>query len=182
MVSRAVFLDRDGVLVCNVPRDGRYLAPRTMAEFSLYPDAAANVARLRQAGFLCVVVTNQPDVGHGLISPETLDVMHERLAAAVLPDAILTCPHRQDERCNCRKPQAGLLRLAEATFGIDFANSWMVGDRGSDVVAGQAVGCRTILVDHNLGEGGKAVPDAVVGSLEQAVTYILERIGKECVA
>lgn len=175
MVKSAVFLDRDGVLVRNVLRDGRQLAPRTLAEFSFYSDAAAGVARLRQAGFLTVVVTNQPDVGHGLISPETLAAMHQRLAAAMPLDAILTCTHRQDEGCVCRKPRPGLLRRAADDFGIDLTRSWIVGDRASDIAAGQAAGCRTVLIDHQTGDAVGGAPEVAFNDLAQAISYIVER-------
>jgi D-glycero-D-manno-heptose 1,7-bisphosphate phosphatase len=175
-LRRAVFLDRDGVLNRNVQRDGRLLAPRSLADFRLLPGVAAAVATLRDAGFLIVVVTNQPDIGNGHVAAETVEAMHAKLRKLIAPDAIETCPHSQDAGCDCRKPQPGMLLRAAERLGIDLGRSFMVGDRGSDVVAGQAVGCYTLLVAPRLVESRpvEGSPDAVVGSLPEAVVKILD--------
>ncbi|MDB5411035.1 MAG: D-alpha,beta-D-heptose 1,7-bisphosphate phosphatase, partial [Rhodospirillales bacterium] len=146
-------------------------APRSLAEFRLLPGAAAAVGKLRDAGFLIVVVTNQPDIGNGQVAAETVMAMHDKLRRTLAPDAIEICPHRQDEGCDCRKPRPGMLLRSASRLGIDLARSFMVGDRGSDVVAGQAVGCYTLLVARGPAEGS---PDAVVGSLPAAVAKILD--------
>ena len=94
MVSRAhglrpaVFLDRDGVIVVPEFRDGRSFAPRRLEDFRLYPDAAASLQKLKQAGFLLAVVTNQPDVGDGLIAHSEVDAMHEIMARELPLDAV----------------------------------------------------------------------------------------------
>src|SRR5436190_24226645 len=106
---KAVFLDRDGVLVIPKFRDGRSFAPRTLDEFRFYPDAQGAVGRLKAAGLVLIVVSNQPDVGHGLISPETLAEMDRRLLAEFPLDAVQNCIHRQNDVCSCRKPKPGLL-------------------------------------------------------------------------
>ena len=170
----AVFLDRDGVINRSEIRNGKPYAPRRLKEFRLLPGAANATARLRQAGFLIVVVTNQPDIGNGWVAAETVASMHEKLRRRLAPDAIEMCPHAQDEGCACRKPKPGLLKRAARRFGIDFASSFMVGDRWSDVVAGQAVGCYTIFVDRGYRDGEPARPDAVVASLPAAASLIIE--------
>ena len=143
----AVFLDRDGVLVVPEFRDGRSYAPRDLGSYAFYPEASAAVAALKSAGFLTVVVTNQPDIGAGLISAETVEEMHRRLAEAMPVDAIRVCPHTRDQKCDCRKPAPGLLLKAAEELGIDLGRSFMVGDRASDVEAGKAAGCRTLFID-----------------------------------
>jgi D-glycero-D-manno-heptose 1,7-bisphosphate phosphatase len=167
----AVFLDRDGVINRNVRRDGRLLAPRSLADFRLLPGVATAIRALREAGFLIVVVTNQPDIGNGHVAAETVEAMHGKLWRVLAPDAIETCPHRQDEGCDCRKPQPGMLLRAAERLGIDLGRSFMVGDRGSDVVAGRTAGCYTLLVARGPVE---AAPDAIVGSLPAAVVKILD--------
>src|SRR5215831_9959330 len=97
---RAVFLDRDGVLVIPEMRDGRSYAPRSLADFRLYPDAKDALARLRSAGYFLVVVTNQPDVGKGLISQSTLDQMHDRIRKELCVDRIEVCVHTQADACS----------------------------------------------------------------------------------
>jgi len=146
-VKRAVFLDRDGVLNPLAWSGGRYHAPLTVDEFTVYPWAASAVGQLRAAGFLCLVVTNQPEIATGELLPATLDAMHRRLTAEVTVDAVYVCPHVDADGCGCRKPAPGLLRAAAAEWNLDLASSFMVGDRWRDVDAGRAVGCVTVLVD-----------------------------------
>jgi D-glycero-D-manno-heptose 1,7-bisphosphate phosphatase len=171
--GRAVFLDRDGVLNRSEVRDGKPYAPRDPRDFRLLPGAAQAVHALKDAGFLVIVVTNQPDLGHGLITPDALAEMHGRIAARMKVDAIMVCPHRQDEGCSCRKPKPGMMLRAARRWNIDLARSYMVGDRWNDVVAGQAAGTYTIHVDRRYTESQTFTPDATVRSLAQAVRWIL---------
>src|SRR6185437_9819529 len=97
----AVFLDRDGVLNRSAVKNGKPYAPRQLSDFHLLPGVAEAVADLKTAGFLVIVVTNQPDVGHGLISPATLDAMHMKLQSKVPVDDILVCSHTQQANCSC---------------------------------------------------------------------------------
>ena len=173
MASCAVFLDRDGVLVETFVRDNRAYAATTLEEFRLVDNAASDVQRLRDAGLTPIVVTNQPDVGRGAIAPATLAAMHERLAAALPVVDIVVCTHEASAGCSCRKPKPGMLRAAAARWGIDLERSFMVGDRASDVEAGRAAGCRTVLIERPY--SGGATADAHVGSLAEAVDVILGR-------
>jgi D-glycero-D-manno-heptose 1,7-bisphosphate phosphatase len=175
MARRAVFLDRDGVLNRSLVRNGKPIAPRRLAEFRLLPGASAAVARVKAAGFLAIVVTNQPDVGHGLIPAQELADMHARLSEKVPVDAILVCPHRQDAGCSCRKPKPGLIRRAMRRWRADPARSYMVGDRWSDIVAGRAAGLYTVFVDRGYSEVLTERPDVTVRSLREAVSHILTR-------
>jgi D-glycero-D-manno-heptose 1,7-bisphosphate phosphatase len=173
-LRKAVFLDRDGVLVVPDFRDGRSFAPTRLADYRLFPGVAAALTRLKEAGYLLVVVTNQPDVGRGLIADEVLDEMHRRLRAVLPVDSIKVCRHTQEEQCACRKPQPGMILESASEFGILLADSYMVGDRGSDIEAGRAAGCRTVFID--LGYTSELKPDNasfVVTSIEQAVDVIL---------
>lgn len=171
---KAVFLDRDGVLNANLERNGKPVAPTKLEDFHIFPDAAAAVRRLKDAGFLLVVVTNQPDVATGLTPRATMEAMHDRIRAAMPIDDFEICFHTNADNCACRKPKPGLLLQAAAKHGIDLGKSIMVGDRWRDVLAGQAAGCaRTIRVDHGLIEEQRSMPDATVKSLSEAVAFIL---------
>jgi D-glycero-D-manno-heptose 1,7-bisphosphate phosphatase len=170
--ARAVFLDRDGVINRAKVRNGKPYAPRRVADFRLLPGAAASIAMLKTAGFLVVVVTNQPDIGNGLVAAPVVEAMHRRLKARTGVDDIRTCPHSQEAGCACRKPKAGMLRAAARRWGIDLRRSYMIGDRTSDIVAGQRAGCYTILVERGYAERPQAAPDARVRSLRQAVAVI----------
>lgn len=171
---RAVFLDRDGVLVVPTFRCGRSFAPTTLAEFKLYPEAGQCLERLQRAGFRLVVVTNQPDVGAGLVPREVVDEMHAQLCRLLPIDTIKSCFHTQVERCACRKPLPAMLIEAAAEWEIDLRASVMVGDRESDIEAGRAAGCRTAFID--LGYAAEPRPqfaDFIASSLSDATDWIL---------
>jgi D-glycero-D-manno-heptose 1,7-bisphosphate phosphatase len=172
---RAVFLDRDGVLNRALVRNRKPYAPRHLGEFRLLPGTAAAVRELKSVGFLIIVVTNQPDVGHGLTTPQALAAMHARLSERLPVDAILVCPHRQDAGCACRKPRPGMIHQAQTAWGIAASRSYLVGDRATDIVAGRAAGLYTVFLDRGYAEPLLEPPDARVGSLRQAVRQILAR-------
>src|SRR5262245_66529159 len=109
---RAVFLDRDGVLVRAEVREGKSYAPRRLEDFRLLPGTAESVRMLRDHGFPTIVVTNQPDIGNGLVAAEIVDAMHAIMRRKLPLDAIEVCPHRQTDNCACRKPKSGLLLAA----------------------------------------------------------------------
>jgi D-glycero-D-manno-heptose 1,7-bisphosphate phosphatase len=171
-----VFLDRDGVIVRGLVRGGKSYAPRSLAEFRLLPGAAAAVRTLHKRGFLVVVVTNQPDIGNGLVERSVVEAMHERMHRTMPIDAIEICPHRQTENCRCRKPKPGMLRAAARRFRIDLGRSVMVGDRPSDVVAGVKAGCYTIFIDRGLERCVEVKPNKIVRSLPAATRHILDSL------
>jgi D-glycero-D-manno-heptose 1,7-bisphosphate phosphatase len=147
-------------------------------EFSLYPDVPEGCARLKEAGFLLIVVTNQPDVGRGTQSRESIETMHAALRAA-LPslDGIEVCYHagsRHGELCDCRKPRPGMLLRAAAQHDIDLKRSFLIGDRWRDVDCAQAAGCRAVFIDHGYREPLRAKPDAIVSSFREAAHTVLE--------
>jgi D-glycero-D-manno-heptose 1,7-bisphosphate phosphatase len=168
--ERSVFFDRDGVLVIPEFRDGRSFAPRSLERFAVYPEAGACLARLKAAGFQLIVVTNQPDVGAGKITCETVKQMHAELAAKLPIDDIKVCFHTRDQRCTCRKPLPGMLIEAAAERSIDLPESIMVGDRASDIYAGVAAGCRTAFIDHGYTAELKPQSADFVGSTLSEVT------------
>lgn len=174
MIKSAVFLDRDGVINYNEVRNGRPYAPTELTNFRIIPGVAEAVTVLRKAGYLIVVATNQPDVGAGRQSRKLVEAMHDRLRQSVYVDDIEVCYHLDQDNCDCRKPKPGLLLKAAERHGIDLKRSWMIGDRWRDVEAGQAAGCRTILVDYDYpAEPRPKQPDAIVRSLSEAVPVVL---------
>ena len=173
-LNRAVFLDRDGVLNEAVVRDGKPYPPDSVQEMKITPDAPESLARLRAAGFLLIVVTNQPDLARGKQTREAVDEIHAALRAAMPLDAIYVCDHDGAEKCACRKPNPGMLLTAAADFKIDLAQSFMIGDRWRDVEAGARAGCRTVFIDFAYQERGpETAPDATVSTLSQGVDWIL---------
>jgi D-glycero-D-manno-heptose 1,7-bisphosphate phosphatase len=169
----AVFLDRDGVLVVPDIRDRRTYAPRRLADFRIYPEAAASLQRLKRAGFLLAVVTNQPDVANGLVPRAEVEAMHEIMRRELCLDAIQACFHGQAEGCACRKPKPGMILDLAGRLGIKLEDSFMVGDRASDVEAGRAAGCTTVFIDRGYAEAAPRAPDHIVHSIAQAADAII---------
>lgn len=171
---RAVFLDRDGVINRSLVRDGKPYAPTQDSEFEMLPGVAAALSRLRQHGFLNIVVTNQPDIATGKQRREDLDALHQRLKTELAIDAIKVCCHVDADDCACRKPKPGLLLEAAEEFNIDLGKSFMVGDRWRDIAAGQRAGCKScFFIDYGYTEKGPEQPFTVVKSLENSVGLIL---------
>ena len=171
-----MFLDRDGVIVIPEFRDRRSYAPRRLRDCKLYPDAAASLKRMKRAGLLLVVVTNQPDVGNGITPRAEVEAMHEVMMRELPLDAVKACFHGQADHCDCRKPKPGMILAAASEFGIDLARSFMVGDRASDVAAGRAAGCTTVFIDLDYAEPAPDAPDHIVRSLAQATDVIMQTV------
>jgi len=173
-VRRAVFLDRDGVLIRAVIRDGKPYSPASVAELELVPNAAEALQRLKQEGFLLLVVTNQPDVARGIQQASVIEEMHGILKQRLPLDDILACYHDDSDGCDCRKPEPGLLLRAAAKHGVTLSASYMVGDRWRDIDAGAAAGARTVWIDHQYAERGPlSPPTARVSSVAEAAEWIL---------
>ncbi|HKM80427.1 MAG TPA: HAD-IIIA family hydrolase [Candidatus Acidoferrum sp.] len=174
-LSRAVFLDRDGVLNRAVIRDGKPHPPANVADLDIVAGAENTLRELKAQGFKLLVVTNQPDLANGLATPEGVDAINQKLAAALPVDDFFVCPHVDGDNCDCRKPKAGLLLEAARRHQIDLSASFMIGDRWRDVEAGQNAGCRTVLIDQGYQEKHPArAPDAIVHSLREAADWILQ--------
>lgn len=186
MADPAVFFDKDGTLIRDVPYN---VDPQRII---LAPGAADSLRRLRHAGFRLVVVTNQSGVARGLFPEAALAAVRARLEELLgLPlDGFNYCPHHpQGSRpeyaieCSCRKPQPGLLLAAARDLSLNLAGSWMVGDILNDIEAGHRAGCRAILVDQGSETewvpGPLRQPEAVVGTLAQAANLILEHSASE---
>jgi D-glycero-D-manno-heptose 1,7-bisphosphate phosphatase len=174
--NRAVFLDRDGVLM----EDSNYVGQ--LERVVIIPAAVAALQRLQAAGYRLLVVTNQSGVGRGYFTHEHVAQVHAHLdeqfaKAGVKIDRYYVCPHHPDDNCACRKPSPKSLRDAAQEFHLDLALSYMVGDRASDIQAGRNAGVRTILVLTGAGQQtvaeGKATPDHVAQDLSAAADLIL---------
>jgi D-glycero-D-manno-heptose 1,7-bisphosphate phosphatase len=173
----AVFLDRDGVLNRPIIRNGLPFPPATLEEFDLYDDVTEDCARLKEAGFFLVVVTNQPDVGRGTQSRELVEAIHRKLRDAVPSlDAIEVCYHAgasHGEPCDCRKPKPGMLFRAAANHAIDLPRSFFIGDRWRDMDCAHAAGCRAVFIDRGYNEPLREQPAFTVTTLGEAVAVIL---------
>jgi D-glycero-D-manno-heptose 1,7-bisphosphate phosphatase len=173
-MSRAVFLDRDGVINRKAP-EGQYVT--RWEEMQFLPQVAEAIALLKGAGFLVIVVSNQRCVARGLITPAALETLHQRMRAELTEagatiDAIYYCPHDLQPQCNCRKPSPGMLLAAAQVHDIELSRSWMVGDSDVDVKAGKSAGCKTALVRSTVTDADNGA-DLVAASLFDAAQQIL---------
>jgi D-glycero-D-manno-heptose 1,7-bisphosphate phosphatase len=153
MAARALFLDRDGTLMV----DTGYV--RDPNDVALLPGVPEGLREAHALGFELVVISNQSGVARGIITEEQLAAVESRFEAllaehGVTFDLVLFCKHGPDDGCPCRKPAPGLLHDAARARNIDLSRSIMVGDRASDVAAGRAVGCTTVLLAPAGGASG----------------------------
>ena len=166
MIRPAIFIDRDGTLIYNVP----YLSdPQKVV---LTPGAGPTLAALAKAGFLIILVTNQSGIGRGFFTIRELDAVHERMkellnSSGVVLDGIDYCPHAPDQDCNCRKPKTGMLEQACKEHQIDLARSFMVGDSRQDIEMGKTFGLRTVQVRLKGVENEDFGADLLVASLPE---------------
>lgn len=170
---KAVFLDRDGVIVKSVVRGGRADAPRRLDEFEFLPGAKLACHHLIGDGYLLFVVTNQPDVGNGFIHPTTMEAMHKRVMKELPITKIYCCTHSRTTNCDCRKPKPGMLLQAQQEFNIDMTQSWMIGDRDSDVEAGSAAFCKPIILTDDVDYAADTYNCTAAVDLLTATRFIL---------
>lgn len=169
-----MFLDRDGVLNETVLVDGNLAPPRNEDEFRLIEGVVDAVDRLRFAGFVLIVVTNQPDVARGTQTIDVIEAMHEKLRSLIAIDDIVTCVHDDGDACPCRKPKPGMLNGAILRYGLDPTRSFMVGDRWRDVTAGRLAGCTTVLVGPDWESPMPDEPDLRARDLREAADMICQ--------
>ena len=174
-LRRAVFLDRDGVINRALERDAKPYPPTRLAEFEILPEVPSACAKLKAAGFLLIVATNQPDVGRGTLKQEIVEKIHAYMAAQLPLDRVEACFDAGNDPagCDCRKPKPGMLLRAARALDVDLSQSWMVGDRWRDVDCGRAAGCKTIFIDRGYAEELKQKPDFSARHLGEAADIIL---------
>jgi D-glycero-D-manno-heptose 1,7-bisphosphate phosphatase len=170
-VARAVFLDRDGVINRASVRDGKPYPPEPVSSFELIEGVPEALTRLRAAGFMLIVVTNQPDVARGIAKREDIEMLHRDLLAKLPLDEIVTCYH-DGESCACRKPQPGALLEAARRHAVELRHSFMIGDRWRDIEAGQRAGCQCLFIDYGYSERQPNPPFVRVASLAHAAELL----------
>jgi D-glycero-D-manno-heptose 1,7-bisphosphate phosphatase len=176
-VREAIFLDRDGVLNEPIIRDYRPYPPASLQELRIYSEAGPALSLLKEAGFLLLVVTNQPDVARGAQTREMVNAINSAIGAVVPVDEFFVCWHDDSEGCDCRKPKPGLVLKSAAKYGIDLSRSFLIGDRWRDVDAGAAAGCRTVMIDRGYREKSPLhPPDLRTNSLKTGVDWILSNL------
>lgn len=180
MMQPAVFLDRDGVMT----REKSYVT--TLDQLEIFPYAAECVAKIKEKGYLAIVITNQSGVARGLFSEEELRKMNVYLMEQTGVDAVYYCPHYEQgvnpkyaKPCRCRKPGTGMIELTCKDFDIDLTKSYVVGDRASDILTGQNAGIKTILLESGYGSARLEIPvkpDYVLDDLRDVCSILLDGI------
>lgn len=189
-MKKAVFLDRDGVLnklVLN-PVTGEYEPPHTPEDLHIFPDVIESLFRMKNAGFLLFLVSNQPDYAKGKMTWNSLHAVHDRLDAILISNGIqfqdyYYCYHHPEGIipeysfvCACRKPKPRFLLKAAQDYHVELQRSWMIGDRDSDIECGKAAGTRTILIEepHSYKSRSSSSPDYKATNLKDATEIILD--------
>ena len=177
-MKRAVFLDRDGVIIRTDVRDGKPYAITAYENLDLLDGVSHAIRRLKEAGYMMIVVSNQPDVAAGKVALDVVEAINADLMETLSLDEIKVC---YDSSAPCYKPEPGMLLEAAQEHDIDLGRSYLVGDRWRDIGAGKAAGCMTVFIDKGYSEQAPENPDHVVGSLPEAADLILalENKGKE---
>jgi D-glycero-D-manno-heptose 1,7-bisphosphate phosphatase len=158
--NKALFLDRDGTLI----EDVGYIGDPDLVR--LLPGVGSALLEFRRAGYLLIAISNQSGIGRGFISEEQYRQVHARILADLAQDGVTLaeayyCPHHPNAQCHCRKPNPHFLLQAAEMFNLDLHRSWMVGDKLSDVEAGAAVSCTTVLLQSSVPTDAVVKPDHV---------------------
>ena len=172
--SKAVFLDRDGVLIACVVRNGKPYPPMKMEEVEILPGVTEAVRKLAAAGYLLVGASNQPDVGRGTIPKEFVEAVNRRLLEQLPEIREIDACYEFDDANPQRKPNPGMLLDAARKYDLDLGASFMAGDRAKDIEAGRRAGCWTIFIDRGYREPRPEPPaDFTTSSLLEAAEWIL---------
>ena len=177
-MTRAVFLDRDGVINRALVRDGKPYPPRNLEELEILPGVAEALKRLHNAGFKLIVVTNQPDVARGTQTRAMVEEINAVLKSHLPIDEFRVCYHDNADQCSCRKPAAGALLDCARKYRIDLKASFMIGDRWCDIEAGRHAGCKTIFIDCHYAQTKHVEPDYRACDLSGAVGWVIKQKGR----
>lgn len=174
MTTKAVFLDADGVLNKAIIKNKKPVAPTTLAELEIPDEVKPSLAKLKTAGYLLICVTNKPDIARGLMTQADVDSIYQKMREVLPLDDVFIC---YIENSDCYKPKPGLLLTAAKKYAIDLSQSYMIGDRWSDILAGQNAGCKTVWIDRGYDEEKKPAPPAnfTAYSLMEATEWILSK-------
>lgn len=166
--SKAIFFDRDGIV--NFRIVGEYVDRAD--KLKIIDDFVLFFRRIKSLGYLTFLITNQQGIGKGLMTENDLNTVHEEMQNYLISetnhifDDIFFCPHMAEENCLCRKPQPGMLLEAAEKWNIDLKNSWMIGDRKSDIEAGKSAGTNTVLIGCKAAKNSTGADFAFVNFFE----------------
>lgn len=179
-ISKFVFIDRDGVINRD-PQEKLYVT--SWADFHFLPGSVEALKKLTERGYKIAIISNQAGVSKGIYTMEKLNeitqnMLKELNSGGASIYSVQYCIHRDTDNCDCRKPRIGLFKKAAEGINVNFGNTYFVGDTKSDIEAGKAIGCKTILVLSGKTKNAKEAndwpskPDFIVKNLQAAVSII----------
>jgi histidinol-phosphate phosphatase family protein len=171
---KAVFLDRDGTINVGVPI---YERVNSLDKVRLLPNTLEALRLLARMDYLVFFISNQAGLAEGLITQEQFDEINNKVVELIAPTGIhiaetYVCPHGENDNCECRKPKPKLVLDAAKKYDIDLSESWMIGDRPSDVMTGVHAGTKAILVKTGVPTVESDQATYTASSLLEAVQYI----------
>lgn len=171
---KCVFLDRDGVINNVILKNGKPHPPINLRGIKILENVNKSLISLKKSGFYIAVITNQPDVSRKITTKKEVEAINNYLMSKLPLDEINTCFHDNFHNCQCRKPLPGMILDVTKRKNIDLSKSFLIGDRKSDIEAGNNAGCKTIFIDKNYNEEKPITYDFTVDSLYMASQIILK--------
>lgn len=169
-MSKAIFLDRDGVVNTAIIKNGLPFSPLCLNEVKVISGVKEAIGTFKTLGYIPVIVTNQPEVARGNLKIEELERMNSYLRQELGILKFYSCTHDDLDACECRKPKPGMFLQAAKELKLDLRQSLMVGDRWKDIEAGQRAGCKCFFIDNSYQEPLPNAPFTRVTSLSEVLT------------
>lgn len=169
---RAIFLDKDGTVTYPIFWEKKFRASRFANEVFYYQGVPEMLKQIKKINYKIFMITNQPDLGAGKIQKDKYQEIKHRILTDLEIDEILTCSHVQMEKCKCRKPAPGLIEEILDRNNLDLSNSWVIGDRESDIDLGLSLGMRTILVGSSISKVKLSKDTLFFKETAKAIAYI----------
>ncbi len=164
---KCVFLDRDGVINSSNIINGKPFAPKKYLDFKILNGVKESIKIIKSLGFKISIFTNQPDVKKNKNMKFEVEKMHNFLLLNFDIDHIDVCYHSDEDNCLCRKPKPGMLERSAKKLKVDLKKSYVVGDRWSDILCGQIVGCKCFFINNNYKERQPCPPYVEIKSLKE---------------
>ena len=172
-MNKCVFLDRDGIINESLVVDGKPIAPGKLSDLVLVEDIEGPLKALKDLGYYLIIITNQPDVARKKIKKQAVLDINNQISQMMPIDDIFVCFHDNNDMCDCRKPKPGNIFRAQEKYKIELSESYMIGDRETDILAGKAANLKTIFVDYNYNEKKPDDYDYLAYSPAEAIKIIL---------
>ena len=174
-MKKAAFLDRDGVINAAIVLNGKPDSPKNLTEMKILEGVIEAIQTLKAQSFIPIIITNQPDIARNRLKDVDLIAMHEKIRSETQIEYFYTCPHDDEDGCNCRKPKPGLISQAEKDLQIELKSSFLVGDRWRDITTAQALGIEAFFIDYSYTEKQPSKPYTRVSSLLEVSKIMVQR-------